>query len=358
MNVRFFDPGKAYKKIRKEMMKEIDRVLSNGDLILRDDVEIFEKKIADFVGTKYAVGLNSCTDALYLALKALGIGYKVIGTTEDGDEIIRRDEVLVPSRTFVASAQVVVQVGAKPVFYDLDGRLDVSEKTKAIIPVHIEGAFDTNMDTVLAIAQDLNIPVIEDAAQALGAETMGKRAGAWGIAGCFSFYPAKILGAYGDAGALVTDDEKIYNYVKECRNHFKNDASDWGVNSRLDNLQAAVLNVKMKYLVDALDRRKEIAEMYMIGLRGLGAVTLPTHTEGRVWQDYIIRTKNRDGLFDFLKMKGVQTMKNNYPFPVPKLPLAQDYEDETLRLPCNEFLTDKEVNYVISQVKQYYVPSL
>lgn len=338
MKVKFFNPGLGYTQLKDKILPEIDRVLTNGDLILRQDVEDFERNIADYCGVKYAVALNSCTDALYLALRGLGIG--------------KGDTVLVPSRTFVASVQVIKQVGAEPVFYDING---ISEnfdykKVKAIIPVHIEGAFDNNFDYILRMAELHNWYIIEDAAQAFGAVKDGKKAGSFGIAGCFSFYPAKTLGAYGDAGALITNDEKLYNWVKGSRNHFKEDARDWGVNSRLDNLQAAILNVKFKYYEQALERRKEIAKKYHQELKG---VELPPQIEGRIWQDYIIRTPKRDELYNFLKENDIETMKNNYPFPVPKLPLAQQYEDETLRLPCNELLTDDEVNYVIQKVNEF-----
>jgi len=341
-SIRFFNPGLGYSQIRKEVLGATDRVLTNGDLILREDTEKFEKHLADFCGTKYAIGLNSCTDALYLALRGLGIG--------------PGDFVLVPSRTFVASVQVIKQVGAEPIFYDLDGALPIDEirNIKAIIPVHIEGAFDTHFDHILKIAEKYGWHVIEDAAQALGAVHNSKKAGSFGIAGCFSFYPAKILGAYGDAGALVTNDEKMYNYVKDARNHFKTDARDWGVNSRLDNLQAAYLNIKFRKLGETLERRKQIAEKYTTELGGISGLELPRHTDGRVWQDYIVRTEKRDMLYDYLKEVGVETMKNNYPFPVPKLPMAQKYEDETLRLPCNELLTDEEVDYVIKMVRNFY----
>lgn len=344
MNVRFFEPGKAYMKIKPEIDAEIQRVLEAGDLILRGDVEKFEKDFAKYIGSKYAVALNSCTDALYLALRVLKIG--------------KGDEVLVPSRTFVATVQTVVQVGATPVYYDLDGVMNITEKTRAIIPVHIEGEFDKHFNEIIALAHEHNLYVIEDAAQALGAETLGKKAGSWGIAGCFSFYPAKILGAYGDAGALVTDNEEVYKYIKDCRNHFKEDARDWGVNSRMDNLQAAVLNVRFKYLPEMLKRRQEIAEMYDEGLRGLPC-QLPEQSEGRVYQDYIIRLSSmtrRDHMFAVLKADGIETLKNNYPFPVPKTPLAQDYEDMTLRLPCNDVLTDDEVQYVITNIRKFYAP--
>ena len=335
--IKFFEPGKTYRK-NPDFLKEIDRVLDAGDLILRKDVEEFEKNLANYVGTKYAIGLNSGTDALYLTLKALGIG---LG-----------DKVLVPSRTFVATPQEIVHVGAIPVYYDMDfSSLDPWD-IKAIIPVHIEGAIDTNFEKVLELAKKLNIPVIEDSAQALGATYQGKKAGSIGIAGCFSFYPAKMLGSFGDGGAVTTNDEKIYNYVKSARNHFHPTFDDWGVNSRLDNVQASILNVRFKDFQGNVNRRQEIAEMYDNGLQDTGVV-LPPHTEGRVWQDYIIRTPKRDELHTYLKENGVETLKNNYPFPVAKLPLAQAYEDETLRLPCNDNLTDEEINTVIKLIKQY-----
>jgi dTDP-4-amino-4,6-dideoxygalactose transaminase len=337
MKVRFFNPGKGYQKIKSELLPEIDRVLSEGQLILRKDVEDFETSVAEYVGTKYCVALNSCTDALYLALRGLKIG--------------PGDEVLVPSRTFVASAQVIGQVGATPVFYDLDGKLTITDKTKAIIPVHIEGAFDNHFTEIMRVAEENNLYVIEDAAQAFGAVQNGKKAGSSGIAGCFSFYPAKTLGAYGDAGALVTNDEELYKWVRDARNHFKEDARDWGVNSRLDNLQAVILNVKFKYYEEALRRRKEIADRY---LKELNGAIMPPDTEGRIWQDFIVRTEKRDELFNFLKDNGIETLKNNYPFPVSKLPMAQEYEDQTLRLPCNEILEEEEVDFIIKKFNEFY----
>jgi len=247
--------------------------------------------------------------------------------------------------------QVIVQLGAKPIFVDLDGKFKITKRTKAIMPVHIEGDFYGDMKNLLNVAK--GIPIIEDAAQALGATQNGKKAGSFGLAGCFSFYPAKILGAYGDGGALTTNDKNMYEYVKEARNHFKDTNADWGVNSRLDNMQATVLNIKLKHLKNTLARRAEIAKMYDKGLCNLDLILPPT-TKGRVWQDYLIRTNKRDELFDYLKENGVQTIKNNYPFPVKKLPQAQKYEDETLRIPCNPELNNNEVLYVIKIIKEFF----
>lgn len=337
MKIKFFNPGLEFIKNQKEYVNEYIRVRSNGDLILRDDVKRFEESLAKYCGTKYAVGLNSCTDALELALRALKIG--------------PGDDVLVPSRTFVASVQVIVKVGANPVFYDLDGTLTYGDKVKAIIPVHIEGAPDTNFQHILDTAKKMGWYVIEDAAQSLGAEYEGKKVGSIGDVGCFSFYPAKTLGCPGDGGALVTNNEKIYKWVKDARNHFKEDARDWGVNSRLDNVWAAELNLKFNRYEKSLARRKEIADIYLKELRG---VELPTNTQGRIWQDFIIRTSKRNELFSYLKERDIETMKNNYPFPVPKLPLAQKYEDETLRLPCNDVLENSEIQYVIEKINEFY----
>lgn len=336
-NVRFFNPGLIYKKHEVEFDAAIKRVLTNGDLILRQDVEDFERNLASFLGVKYAVGLNSGTDALYLSLWALGIG--------------KGDEVLVPSHTFVATAQVVAQLGATPVLYDIDDEIEFTEFTKAIIPVHITGDFGANMSNLIEIAQKRNIHVVEDACQALGAEQDGKKAGTFGITGCYSFYPAKILGAFGDAGAIVTNSEEMYREILELRNHYKSDYSKWGINSRLDNIQAAVLNVRIKHLPDMLARRKEIAERYLKELDGI--VGLPKNTKGRVWQDFVITTDKRDELYDYLKEHGIETMKNEYPMPILKLPKAWKYETTSLRIPCNDVLTDDEITYVIETIKGF-----
>lgn len=322
--IRFFDPGKSYRAHKEEFDSEMQRVLDAGDLILRADVDKFERDFAKFVGTKYCVALNSGTDALYLAVKALGIK--------------QGDKVLVPSHTFVAAAQVVAQVGAEPVLYDLG---DEIETDNVAIVAHIAGELSSPIGPLGAKY------IIEDACQALGAVKNPTSA-----AQCWSFYPAKILGAFGDAGALTTNDKNIYNYVVEARNHFKTDYSQWGINSRMDNLQAAILNIKMKYLPKTLARRQEIAGGYKVGLQDL-LIKLPNYTEGRVWQDYVIQVEDRNKLYDYLKEKGIETMKNDYPFPIPKGPKSLEYEATTLRLPINEVLTDEEQVKVIRAIRDY-----
>lgn len=346
MKVRFFNPGLGYQNIKEEVLPKLDQLLTDGKLILQEDGEEFEKALAEYVGTKYAVGLNSGTDALFLALKALEIG--------------PGDEVITVGHTFVATAQVIAQVGATPVLIDIadNALIDIEEiekaitkKTVAIIPVHLTGDV-CDMDKIVKICRDNNLHLIEDAAQALGGEWKGKKAGSFGI-GCFSFYPAKILGAYGDAGGLTTNDPEIYRKVVELRNHWKSDYSQWGINSRLDNIQAAVLSIKLRHLADTLEKRKKVADFYKEKLSDL-PIGLPEYREGRVWQDYIIRTPKRDELYDFLKDHGVDTMKNEYLFPIPKPPRSVLYEKETLRIPCNELLTQDELDYIVLKIREFF----
>lgn len=342
MNVRFFDPAKGYQRIKPEIDAVMQDVLARGDLVLRSDLEEFEKNFAAYIGKKHAIGVNSGTDALYLSLWALGIG--------EGDEVI------VPSHTFVASVQVVEQLGATPVLTDCNDNLLMNQfiqrtpRTKAIIPVHLTGDV---VRPYTGFADDMKkqgVHVIEDAAQALGAKGVG-----YGITQCYSFYPAKILGAYGDAGAITTDDDALADELRQLRNHYKRDYSKWGINSRLDNLQAAVLNVKLKYLPEAQTRRALIAYKYRDSFKEIKALTLPEYSEGRVWQDYIIRLSERNELHQFLKGQGVETMKNEYHFPIPKLPNSLKIESETLRIPCNDVLEDEEVEYVITKIIEFFL---
>lgn len=328
MNVRFFDPGKSYKAIKPKVDAEMQRVLAAGKLILQEDVEKFEDKLANYVGTKYAIAMNSGTDALFLSLLAYGINEK--------------DTVLAPSYTFRATVDSAVRTGAKVVLYDL-GRPEFGDAT-VWIPAHIAGEVPEWMEEAVVEARKRNILIIEDFAQAIGADKVR------GDTACYSFYPAKILGCYGDGGAVCTDSAHIADWLKRARNHFKGETGPVGLNSRLDNLQAAVLNVKMPLLPHFIKRRKEIAEMYDAGLKGVGL-----DKKREVYQDYIITYEDRDGLYDFLKEEGVETMKNGYPFAdqFTKMPRTQAYEAISLRLPCNPDLEDDEVAYVIEKVNEY-----
>jgi len=353
-----------YQALKNEIDKAIQSVLQRGDLILRQDVEKFEKKLADFVGTKFAVGLNSGTDALFLSLKAAGIG--------------KGDEVITVSHTFVASIAVIAQCGAKPILIDVgeDFLMDIDEiervitsKTKAIIPVHLNGRV-CDMKRLIAIAKRHNLIIIEDAAQALGAKFNGKMAGSFGLASGFSFYPAKILGALGDAGAVATNEEKIAEKIRLFRNHGQKppEIVCYGWTSRLDNLQAAILNVKFKYLPGWIERKREIAKIYNQGLSNIPKIKLPPAPNSDekyfdIYQNYVLKAQKRDELFKFLKEKGVETLIKD---PVAnhkqpglglshfQLPHTEELAKKVISLPIYPELTNVQIKYVIDCVKDFY----
>lgn len=362
--VPFVAYGLQYKNLKTEIDNAMQDVLARGDLILRKDTDEFEKTLAEFVGTKYAIALNSGTDALFFSLLAAGIG--------------KGDEVITVSHTFVASFAAIAQVGATPILVDVadDFEMDVSklesaitEKTKAIIPVHLNGRM-SNIDKVMEIAKKHNLIVIEDAAQALGAKFNGKRAGSIGYTGCFSFYPAKILGCFGDGGGLTTNDEKVAEKIRLLRDHgqkTKTEIMFYGWNSRLDNLQAAVLNVKFKHLEGWLNRRREIASIYNEGLKNIEGVGLPPAPSQEnyfdVFQNYVLRVQDRDALFAYLKENGVETLIKD---PVTNhshkglnvshfnLPMTDQLAKEVISLPMYPELTNEQVDYVIKSVKEFY----
>lgn len=355
-----------YNNLKTEIDAAMQDVLTRGDLIMRKDNDEFDERLAKFVGTKYALGLNSGTDALLFSLIALNIG--------------KGDEVITVSHTFVASIATIVQAGATPILVEVgeDYVMDtnkleaaITDKTKAIIPVHLNGRM-VDMDKVMEIAKKHNLLVIEDSAQGLGSSFNGRKAGSIGITGCFSFYPAKILGCFGDGGGITTNDEEIYEKVKLLRDHGQKTKTElvcYGWNSRLDNLQAAVLNVKLNYLPSWLERRRAIAEMYQKGLEGISQIKLPPapNTDEKhydVFQNYVLRAENRDDLYNFLKENGVETLIKD---PVPthfqeglkltqfKLPFTEQLAKEVISLPMYPELTDEQIHYIIEQVKKYYV---
>lgn len=329
MQVRFFDPGLSYRKIKTEIDAAMRYVLDRGDLILRGDVAAFEENLADYLGVKHVISVASGTDALVLSLKAAGV--------EEGDR------VACPSYTFRATAEAIHHARGIPVLYDI-GEIAYPHDVHAIVVAHIAGNLQPRYEETIVLAQKAGVPVIEDSAQAIGAAPLK------GLAATYSFYPAKILGCYGDGGAIATNDDELAKTLMKMRNHYKDDWSGYGYNSRLDNLQAAVLNIKLKYLPEWIIRRKQIATMYDQGLK-----TVHPDTKREIYQDYIIALDRRDELFEFLKEKGIETMKNGYPFPsdLHKGFLTQQYEARSLRLPCNPDLTDQEVQYVIDSINEF-----
>jgi dTDP-4-amino-4,6-dideoxygalactose transaminase len=363
--VPFVNYPEHYRRIWDEVMGAISEVLTKGDLILRDQLRQFEQNMASFVGTKHAVGLNSGTDALFLSLKASGIG--------------PGDEVITVAHTFVATIAVTVHCGAKPVLVDVgdDMNMDmdqverkISSKTKAVIPVDLNGRL-CGMAKLMAIADEHGLIVIEDAAQALGATLDGKGAGSFGLTGCFSFYPAKILGSAGDAGLLTTDDAEIAEKVRLLRDHGQDRSTGeilyYGWNSRMDNLQAAILNVKLKHVSVWNARRRELASLYQKGLADLSDVKLPPPpSDGRffdVYQNYVIRSQKRDQLVSYLRESGVEVLVS-WPKPVYHhkalglggfhLPKTEQISNEVLSLPMYPELSEEQVEYVIETIHNFY----
>jgi dTDP-4-amino-4,6-dideoxygalactose transaminase len=331
----------------------MQKCLLNGDLILRNEVAEFEAKLAEFLGVKYAVGVNSGTDALIISLKTAGIG---IG-----------DEVITSGHTFWATAEAILHVGAMPVLLEIDDNLlmdvdkieeNITEFTKAIIPVHLAGAV-CDMDKIMALAHKYNLKVIEDAAQAIGAKFGDKKAGTFGWSGCFSFYPAKILGSYGDAGALVTNDPLVATQALALRNHGERGKLGLGYNSRLDNIQAAVLNVKLKYLSHSIIKRYEHAKQYDVGLAQLAhqeKIKLPKIRY--VYQDYIIKAPAYWlALHQFLKDEGVETIIDHYDFPPEYVRHPSVEHLQAIRLPLAPELTKEQIDFVIKKIKLFYEDS-
>ncbi|MBF0119167.1 MAG: DegT/DnrJ/EryC1/StrS family aminotransferase [Desulfobacterales bacterium] len=362
--VRFVDPVRVYHMIKNEIDNAYFAIMKKGDLIDREQLKDFEKNLAAFVGTKYAVGLNSGYDALHISLRAGGIG--------------PGDEVIVPAHTFVATCSAVVNVGAKPVLVDVtkDFNIDVdkieeaiSAKTKGILPVHLSG-YMADMPQIIKIAEKYNLVVVEDACQSLGSSINGKGAGAWGLTGCWSFYPFKILGGYGDGGAITTDDADVALFARRMRyNGEDRDTGEYhghGFTCLLDNLQAAFLDVKLKYLPEWIKRRKKIAKQYQNALSDLSDILLPHYDKpgfDHIYQNYTIRSKQGNDFSEYLKSNGVEVLtqfrKPYYKHEALKLedrgfPETEALSREVCSLPMNVEITDEEIDYVIKVVRSFY----
>ena len=376
--VRFVDPAKLYRMIKDEIDAAYFEVMNKGDLIDRGQLRQFEENLAAFVGTKYAVGLNSGYDALHISLRAAGIG--------------PGDEVIVPAHTFVASCSAVVNVGAKPVLVDVgkDFNIDCDKieevlksairnpqsSIRAIIPVHLSG-YMADMVRVIEIANKYKLVVVEDACQSLGAsmadDRTGERkmAGAWGLTGCWSFYPFKILGGYGDGGAITTNDPDVALFATRMRyNGEDRDTGEYhghGFTCLLDNMQAAFLDVKLRYLPGWIEKRKSIAERYRQALADIPDLLLPHYDDPRrdhVYQNYTVRAKQGNEFSDYLKANGVEVLtqfrKPYYKHEALKLedrgfPETEALSREVCSLPMNVEIEDSEVDCVIQVVRSFYV---
>jgi dTDP-4-amino-4,6-dideoxygalactose transaminase len=362
--VPFVDPRINYKSIKDEIDAAYDDVMSNGELIDRGHLKTFENNLAQFVGTRYAVGLNSGYDALHLSLRAAGIG--------EGDEVI------VPAHTFVATCSAVINAGATPVLVDVaaDFNIDtakieeaISPKTRGIIPVHLNGRM-ADMVPIMKLADKYNLKVVEDACQSLGSTLDGKGAGAWGLTGCWSFYPFKILGGYGDGGAITTNDPEVALFVTRMRYNGEDrqtgEYHGHGFTCLLDNLQAAFLDVKLRHLPAWITRRKQIAKRYTEAFRNIPDLMLPHHDDPRfdhVYQNYVVRSKQGNDFSEFLKANGVEVLtqfrKPYYRHEALKLvdrgfPETEALSREVCSLPMNTEITDQQIDYVIETVRNFY----
>jgi dTDP-4-amino-4,6-dideoxygalactose transaminase len=357
VSVPFVDLKQQYTSIKSEVDAAIARVIENTSFILGPEVRAFEAAFAEYVGARACIAVNSGTAALQLALMAAGIG--------------AGDEVIVPSFTFFATAEAVSVLGATPVFVDVDPvsytvtaaaiERAITPRTRALIPVHLYGQA-ADLDPILELAKKHHLHVIEDAAQAHGAEYKRKRVGALGRAGCFSFYPSKNLGAYGEAGAVVTNDEELAKRLRLLRDHgstSKYAHAIVGYNFRMEEIQAAVLNVKLRHLNDWNDARRARAARYNALLSSAGLV-LPAEMDyaRHVYHVYAVQSQNRDELQKRLTAAGVQTGVH-YPIPIHlqpayaslgykggELPVTENLAERALSLPMFPELSDEQIGRV------------
>lgn len=362
--VPFIDPREHYRKTRSEVDFAITDTLAKGDLVLRQQLRDFEQHLAEFVGVKYAVGVNSCYHALHFSLLAAGVG--------------PGDEVITVGHTFVATVSAIVHTGAKPVLVDVreDYNLApdkfeaaITSRTKAVIPVHLNGRV-CEMDRIVAIADKHEIAVIEDAAQALGATFRGKTAGSFGLAGCFSFYPFKSLGGLGDGGAVTTNDPEVARFATLLRFNGEDrqtgEFHHHGYTALLDNVQAAVLDVKLRHLPEWIEHRRQIARLYRNGLEGIADLRLP-HFRGDEYfdsyQNYVIRTRQRAALRQHLKDQGVETLVH-WPKPMwehkglglenPGLTQTQKICEEVISLPMSAETTREHVEITAGCIRDFF----
>jgi dTDP-4-amino-4,6-dideoxygalactose transaminase len=359
--IPFFNAKRENALIQQEISEAIERVFDSGRFILGDEGAAFETEFSNYIGAKYGIGVNSGSDAIFLALKALRI-----------DE---NSEVITVSHTFVSTVDGIVRCGAKPVFVDVEpdtycidtAKIEekITERTKAILPVHLYG-HPAHLDEVLKIAKQYDLSVVEDACQAHGAEYKGRKVGSFGDVACFSFYPVKSLGACGDGGIVTTNDGSLAERIKLLRNYGQSKKYHHdlvGINSRLDELQAAILRVKLSRLDEWNEKRRRLAELYKELLEHTDVV-LPFEMAyaKHAYHLFVIRLDKRDKRQRLLQKKGIQTLIH-YPIPVHKQNAYTEFENakdlsdteaicnEILSLPLYPSLTDEEVTYITGATK-------
>ena len=363
--VPYIDLGAQHRPIKDEILAAVERVLDHGQFILGDEVAQFEERFAAYCGARYAIGVGNGTDALVLAMKALGVG--------------PGDEVITAVNSFLASASSIALSGATPVLADVgdDYNIDplsieraITTRTRAIMPVHLTGN-PADMEAIGEIADRHNLVVIEDAAQAIGASFGGNKVGPIGDAGTFSFHPLKNLNACGDGGAIVTNNEELRDAVVHSRNHglVNRDLSrEWSPNSRLDALQAAILTVKLEYLDAVNAQRRANADRYRAGLENV--VALPNENPGgtAVYHTFVVQVDQRDRLIAYLGERGIGSAIH-YPTPIHlqpaaealgysagDFPVAESQAGRILSLPVHQELSDDQIDAVIDAIGEFYGP--
>ena len=365
MQIPFFNYPALFAREESELMAIVHDVLRRGAYVMQKDLTEFEENLAQYLGVKHAIGVADGTMALIMGLRAAGIG--------------PGDEVIVPSHTFVASAASIHHVGAKPVLADCahDHLIDpvsierlINTKTRAIMPVQLNGR-TANMDSICALADKHSLKLIEDSAQALGSKFKSRFAGTFGIAGTCSFYPSKTLGCFGDGGAVITNDDGVADYLRLLRDHGRNDMGDvveWGYNSRLDNVQAAILNFKLKTYDREVARRREIATMYNDRLGDLKDMVLPPAPDSDpdhfdIFQNYEVESSRRNDLRKFMDGSGVKTIiqwggKTIHQFKDlgfnDDLPMTEEITKRFFLLPMNTTLSDDDVEYICETIRKFY----
>ena len=363
--IPFLDLKSINAQYRDELIEACTRVIDSGWYITGNEVTKFEENFAAYCGTKHAIGVANGLDALILTLRA----WKEMGKLHVGDEVI------VPSNTYIASILAISANDLVPVLVEPDlttynlcpikTNAAITDKTKAILPVHLYGQL-ADMPALMDIAEQNSLLVLEDCAQSHGASIDGRKAGNWGDAGAFSFYPGKNLGALGDAGAVTTNDDELANTLRALRNygsHKKYENLFQGVNSRLDEIQAAMLNVKLPHLDKEIAHRRQIAQAYLEGINN-PHITLPNQPgESHVWHVFVIRCEQREALQTYLKEQGIQTLIH-YPIPPHKqqaykdwnnfsYPISEQIHQEVLSLPMGPTLSMQDVDKIIDTVNKF-----
>lgn len=367
MPIPYVNLTKQAKSQKKEIINLLNRIIKKGQFVGGYEIEKFEKNICKLINVKHCVALNSGTDALTLGLHLMGIK--------------KGDEVITTPNSFIASAAAIVHLGAVPIFVDIcnDGNIDpkdvinkISKKTKAIMPVHLSGR-PCKMDRIISISKKYKIPIIEDAAQAIGTKFKNKFVGTFGKVGCFSAHPLKNLNAMGDSGYLVTDDKIIANKIKLLRNHGiknRNDITDFGYVSRMDNFQAGILNLRLKKLKSIIAKRRSNAKLYFQNLKKIKEIKLPYEEKNQFnsFHTFIILANKRNKLKNYLEKKKISTAihypklifdQKAYTNKFKKInsnhyPMSKYYVSNILTLPINEFITKNEIKIISNEIINFY----